>query len=325
MDKKAPTYLISEDYYIKTDKMAVEVENKINHELKSILKYYMDYLKCYKIEKLRTHSEYGLELLYIGVLYISYSKKEKLTFYDQLSDLYFWLESSKEFEEITTRFKMWLDYWKDSESLSEDFLIIFKLAKDFIEQSEKELKQFTINIPEFIRNAELTYKNRDDFIFVTRHVNEYFVNMVGAQILNRVFRESFKKVDELFIFVPGCMAGQLDKCKAEKGTKGYICTKCTEDCPVCLAAQTGEKYNAKTIIVYHSSELYHTKTPVESKKYGVIGIACVLNLISGGLKAKELGYIPQCVPLNYCGCRQHWDYKGLVTDIDRERLEEILE
>ncbi|WP_278244952.1 hypothetical protein [[Clostridium] dakarense] len=46
----------------------------------------------------------------------------------------------------------------------------------------------------------------------------------------------------------------------------------------------------------------------------------MLNLISGGLKAKSLGYIPQCVVLDYCGCKSHWHTDGITTDINIKRL-----
>ena len=105
---------------------------------------------------------------------------------------------------------------------------------------------------------------------------------------------------------------------------GYTCSKCTDACSINLTGQLSEKYNAKTVIGYNSSEIYNTKAPSQEIKYGIVGIACVLNLISGGLKAKELGYVPQCVVLDYCGCKQHWNFEGLITNFNRIRLEKIL-
>ena len=55
-----------------------------------------------------------------------------------------------------------------------------------------------------------------------------------------------------------------------------------------------------------------------------MGIACVSHLISGGWKAKSLGMPPQCVLLDYCGCRKHWHERGIPTDINFGRLLEIL-
>ncbi|WP_406542058.1 DUF116 domain-containing protein [Clostridium ljungdahlii] len=58
---------------------------------------------------------------------------------------------------------------------------------------------------------------------------------------------------------------------------------------------------------------------------GVVGVACVLNLIEGGLKARSLNLVPQCVILDYCGCKNHWDNNGIQTDINCKKLFEILQ
>ncbi|WLD29947.1 MULTISPECIES: DUF116 domain-containing protein [unclassified Clostridioides] len=59
---------------------------------------------------------------------------------------------------------------------------------------------------------------------------------------------------------------------------------------------------------------------VDVEDVGIIGVACVLNLISGGWKVKNFGFVPQCVVLDYCGCKNHWHEKGIVTDINVDRL-----
>jgi len=324
MNIKAHTYLLDEDYYSLIDKLAIKVEAKINNSLEDIIKKYMSYLEDNKIEELRSPSEYGLELLYIGVLYISYLKDHGSPVFKRLEGLCVFLESTKEFDEIVLRFKMWLAYFMKEESISEDLLKILEITKEFLQVSESKLGKYTMQVPDFIEKAKVIYKDRNDLVFVTRHRNEYYINMVGAQILNNVFHDEFKLAYKVFVFAPGCMAAQLDKCKAEARESLHTCSKCTDTCPINLTGQVSEKYNARTVIVYHNSELYNAKVPPVEAKVGVVGIACVLNLISGGLKAKELGYVPQCVLLNYCGCKQHWDFHGLVTDVNRKRLEQVL-
>ena len=60
------------------------------------------------------------------------------------------------------------------------------------------------------------------------------------------------------------------------------------------------------------------KNKIKDGHIGIIGVACVLNLISGGLKAKN--FVPQCVFLDYCGCKDHWHDKGIITDINMSYL-----
>ena len=84
-----------------------------------------------------------------------------------------------------------------------------------------------------------------------------------------------------------------------------------------------KKYNAQVIIIDHASDFNEMKIKDIQDGVGIIGIACILNLLSGGWKARELGLMPQCVILDYCGCKKHWDKVGFMTQIDLKRLEEI--
>jgi uncharacterized protein len=324
MNQKAPTYLLDEYFYALTEKFAIHTEEMMKNYLNNMIHDFINYRQQDPAIRLLSPSEYGLELLYIGVLYISCAKKEDNTYIKQLEDIYAWLSNTKEYEEIADRLQKWIIFWKSAGSINQDFPNIIGLTNEFLQMSENGLCQYTFHASEFIRNAELDLKDREDYVFITRCINEYYINMVGAQILNQVYRKEFKQVDKVYIFVPGCMAAKMDQCKAVTGKMGYTCAKCTASCPVNQISQIGEKYHAETVIVYHGSELYHTKISSTEMSYGVIGIACVLELISGGFKAEELGYVPQCVLLNYCGCKQHWSSEGLVTDINRSRLEQLL-
>lgn len=78
MNRQPPTYLLDENYYLVVDKLANEVEIKMKTGLEGIIKDYISYLKTNKIEKPRSFSEYGLELLYIG-LFIFLTQKKKVT------------------------------------------------------------------------------------------------------------------------------------------------------------------------------------------------------------------------------------------------------
>lgn len=66
------------------------------------------------------------------------------------------------------------------------------------------------------------------------------------------------------------------------------------------------------------------KLKSKDSKRGVIGVACITNLISGGFKALRLGYIPQCILLDYCGCSNHWYNKHIMTDINWNRIDNQL-
>ncbi|SFR83354.1 DUF116 domain-containing protein [Anaeromicropila populeti] len=238
-----------------------------------------------------------------------------------------WLRASGEFEQEVKRLTNWYRYFlcKDTTSVENWMRGISAQAIGFQKLCEQELGKYTTCVEGFRRESEISYQGREDILLAARSEVEYHLNMVGAQILNIAFRKAFLQAEKTYIYLPACMMKQKDGgCRAVKKGMGFLCAGCTEDCPVHRVTNIGKKYGAVTVIVYHESELNHTRVSKEQESTGVVGIACVLNLLSGGWKAKDLGYIPQCVLLNYCGCRQHWSEEGIVTRISEKRLEELL-
>ncbi|MER2014473.1 MAG: hypothetical protein ABS871_07585, partial [Methanobrevibacter sp.] len=55
----------------------------------------------------------------------------------------------------------------------------------------------------------------------------------------------------------------------------------------------------------------------DKDELGIVGVTCVLNLISGGWKSKNLSIPPQCVLLEHVACKNHWldeDIYGKIND-----------
>ena len=157
-------------------------------------------------------------------------------------------------------------------------------------------------------------------MFCNRKEVEYHLNMVGAEIMNNAYREEFLKTKEKRLLLPACMRLKDEyNCKAIKTDEGYICANCNKNCHVNKYDELGKTYGFKTYIIPHESSI-SIKKKFNYGDIGIIGVACILNLISGGLKAKNIGFIPQCVYLDYCGCKLHWDQAGIITDINLNKL-----
>jgi hypothetical protein len=56
---------------------------------------------------------------------------------------------------------------------------------------------------------------------------------------------------------------------------------------------------------------------------GVTAVACVLNILPGGLEMRDRGIAAQCLPLDFPGCRKHWDRLGFPTAVNEKRLVQI--
>lgn len=237
-----------------------------------------------------------------------------------------WLLATGEFDEEVKRFSNWGKYFEmlSIENLEKVFVSTATFALWFDVRSPKVLGEYTSNVQTFLKNEYPKHRFREDVVFCGRKRIEYHLNMVGAEILNRAFRDAFLRTKVKKVLLPVCMRQRQEgQCKAKKTGEGYVCQGCTEGCRVNYITKLGEKYNFQVLIIPHSSSAF-TDKKTEYGKVGIVGVACLLNLLSGGWKARRLNLVPQCVILDYCGCKKHWHDKGIITDINLTQLKKVL-
>lgn len=233
-----------------------------------------------------------------------------------------YLKACGDYKEEAKRLEVWISYFfsLNKNKVEKILTSYLEFAKYFEDISQEALGIYTKNVNLFLKNIDKKYKYREDFLFCSRKEVEYHLNMVGAQIMNEAYRKEFLKTKEKGLLLPSCMRIKDEKnCKAIKTEEGYICNSCSKNCNVNKYDKLGKKYNFQVYIIPHESSI-SVKNKIKDGHIGIIGVACVLNLISGGLKAKNLGFVPQCVFLDYCGCKDHWHDKGIITDINMSYL-----
>lgn len=238
-----------------------------------------------------------------------------------------WLSASGEFDEEVKRFNNWEKYFSTLplKKLEEIFLAAAAYALWFNARSEVVLGKYTRNLNSFLKNEYPKHKFKEDIILCGRQRVEYHLNMVGAEIMNRAFRDDFLKTRMKKLLLPICMRYNNEKnCKAKYTQDAYVCRNCTAECRVSKLTEMGKKYGFEVLIIPHGSSVFREEK-VKYGEIGIIGVACVLNLMSGGWKARDLNLVPQCVILDYCGCKKHWSNEGIVTDININQLKKVLD
>ncbi|MCU7511471.1 MAG: DUF116 domain-containing protein [Ignavibacteria bacterium] len=246
----------------------------------------------------------------------------------KLEKLLLWLEATGEFKEEVKRFKMWKEYFDSSEEETINYMKENAAFADWFElKSEIMLGCYTGNVKSFQQNQLEGHKWTEDYIFCRRKKVEYHLGMFGAEIMNRAFLTGFRKTSGKAVLLPACMRLHNDeKCRAKKKSLDLICTACSNDCRINRYSRLGKKYGFEVHIIPHSSDFTSwLKTWGMNKNTGVVGVACILNLITGGLEMKGLDIAAQCVLLDYCGCSNHWHKEGIETDINADELLRVLE
>jgi hypothetical protein len=242
---------------------------------------------------------------------------------EQLRELLLWLEAFGDFEQEVKRLNDWVEFlFRCNQSDSVGHLnSIIEFTKWFELEAQMHLKDYTKNVEKFIKEKESHYRWREDRIFCLRKPVEYHLNMVGARLLSIEYQKEFINSTEKKVLLPACMRSHSgNKCMAVPHSLGSVCSKCTLGCIVNTITGLGDKNGYKVYIISHESSAFSG-----SDSGGIVGVSCVTRLIEGGWKAKELGLPPQCVLLDYCGCKKHWDADGIPTTLNISELNKIMQ
>jgi uncharacterized protein len=239
-----------------------------------------------------------------------------------------WLSATGEFNEEVIRLEQWARFYKLK---TEDYLacllesaIVFT---DYFERKgEERLGRYLCNVTHFLQNRLRTYRFKEDYFFVARKRNEYFMNMFGAEIMNRCMEYDFKKMPNKAVLLPACMRTPPSTgCLARHDGKELVCMQCNRNCNVGRVATAMKKYKVKCYLIPHSSGFSRFLEKWESNTdTALVGVTCILNLLTGGYEMKRLSISSQCVFLDYCGCKKHWDTDGTPTTLNLQQLMQIV-
>jgi uncharacterized protein len=238
-----------------------------------------------------------------------------------------WLNATGDFRKES---KMIFKLVKSLETYPENMRsLIFDEVFDFAEWFESRAKQslgnYTSGVEGFIEKHHSFYTAREDYFFCMRKEVEYHLNMVGASIMNKALRKEFLQTENKIVLLPTCMAKNKN-CKAVSDGISLKCLHCTTGCAISEVTTEMKSIGVDTVLIKHSSDFSKWLLPwANQNNTGLIGTACVLNLLQGGYEMKKLGIPSQCIFLDYCGCKKHWNKKGIPTNINIERALQIVE
>src|SRR5208283_6038839 len=78
--------------------------------------------------------------------------------------------------------------------------------------------------------------------------DEYHLYMLEIELVNRIYREAFRKSEYKFALLPHCLRDFRSHCESVPGDMEYVCMGCTEDCFIRLGSQILKKYGIQPYI-----------------------------------------------------------------------------
>lgn len=230
------------------------------------------------------------------------------------------LEQIIDYLEYIGDFNDQLPYLRKWENV--DFSTYLVLREWFCKNAQKYLSSYTFNLNDYLKKYEDIPKSKQEEIFFNSPKELYYLNMLCFEIMGRIFRPDYESRKRKAIVLPTCMKIDQKHCQAVEKRLGEVCTACNLECEI---AKINNEYECEIYLVSHKSSAFQNATDEDKKDLAIVGVACPLNLISGGWKAATLGMPPQCVLLDKVACSRHWLKEDVPSSINKKELKKILE
>lgn len=261
-----------------------------------------------------------------GSLFLIPKKKNSNTeiTYQSVKDLIKWMQINGEYNQDSIRLNKLLN------KLHEQKADIKKIVQSCVLKFNHFLKQEMANefteLSDFQKRISPSHKWKEDFLLLNRKREEYILNCIGAVTLNSSMFKLWECTKEKYILLPSCMRiYNNSNCKASDSSFDLKCNHCNKQCTVQKLNEIAKGTKYKIRIITHSTGFskWFTQDFVNSD-VGIIGITCILNLMSGGWEAMHAGVPAQCILLLSPGCKAHWDKIGFSTEIDLKEFNKYL-
>jgi hypothetical protein len=189
------------------------------------------------------------------------------------------------------------------------------------ETLRQSMSVFTRKVGDHLKTLPLA--KRIDSTLATTEEN-YHLYMLEIELVNRIYREEFKRATYKFALIAHCLRDFRPECRSEKGDIESVCRGCTEDCLVHLGSVLLEKYGIRPYIsVEMDQEKLFSRLKREHPSIGALGIACIPELAMGMRLCLRTGIPPVGIPLNANRCAR-WMSQAHETSFNLEQLEELL-
>lgn len=182
-----------------------------------------------------------------------------------------------------------------SNSTMETFLV-HKLLKVF--------SPFTRSAAKHLR--ELPLKERWNRTLATS-VEQYHLYMLEIELRNRLNAKSFRNCDTKLAFLPHCLHDLEAECQSAKQGEDYVCRECSRVCNINAVSKMLQRHGVQPYIWMTANlRSLFRKLKKEGKHLGVLGIACIPELVSGmrlcaGAEVPVVG-----IPLDANRCARWW-------------------
>ena len=185
----------------------------------------------------------------------------------------------------------------------------------------QSLNQYTTAVEGHLKKISL-FKRFDDILGTQEY--QYHLYMIEIELVNRIYKKSFKNSSTQMAFLPHCLRDFRLKCLSDSDDIEHVCKACTKECYLNLGSKILKKYNIKSYIsVTIDQDKLFKSLKDKYKSIGMLGIACVPELVRGMRLCIHLNIPPIGIPLDANRCSR-WMGQAQESSFNLYELEELV-
>lgn len=186
---------------------------------------------------------------------------------------------------------------------------------------KESLSPFLTGIDEHLRHLSLAGR-LDRTLRMGR--NQYLFSMLEIELTNRINADEFNRAAWRMALIAHCLRDYRADCSASPGEIDEQCGRCDEKCFVCQGSGIMENLGVAPFI---SVTMDHRRLLAglreEHTDMGVLGIACIPELVTGLRLCERLAIPAVGLPLDLNRCLR-WTGRCLETTFNLQELERLL-
>lgn len=190
-----------------------------------------------------------------------------------------------------------------------------------VRTAEEALAPFTPGVEDHRRALPL-WRRWAGALATTRE--QYYLSMVEIELTNRLRREAFRNAGTKLAFLPHCLRDHSLECQAKPHGPDYVCRACSPSCHVHAVSRLLRRRRIRPYI-WMNADLRALFRELRSQPggLGVLGIACVPELVRGMRMCERAGIPVVGVPLDANRCAR-WMGELQETTVNLARLEALV-
>ncbi len=213
-----------------------------------------------------------------------------------------------------SRNKRQLKKWAHLTSNSTKESLLVQTLKD-------HLSQYTVNVPSHLKGLSLAH--RWDRVLATSE-EQYHLHMLEIELVNRLNVAAFRACSTRLAFLPHCLHDMTVTCQSVHRGEDHVCKGCSKGCALNAVSKLLRRHGV-TPYIWMTANLQSLlrRLREEGKMVGVLGIACIPELVRGQRKCMRAAVPVVGLPLDANRCARWWG-EFYPNSVNLRELESLL-